>query len=428
MTISYFFHYLKKHFYHPVYLWKCRRRYEGYLPAIKRRIAEKDQINVLFFAINVGMWKATDLYRLFEKNPMFNPVVVSSPRPNDLPEIQKKEQDDMKAYFQTMNIRFVEGYDFATNTPHDLSKLNPDIVFFATHYNNGIRGFRLEDFWDRCLFFIIPYCLEMESYRAKGNYLLENISSAIFCQTEYHEKAKKANLQNHGKNVITTGYLLYDDLAEPEGGSSDEWKSPDSDLKRIIWAPHHSIRKEDNLNYGRFLDIADDMLEIAQRYRDMVQFVFKPHPHLRNKLYSHPDWGKERTDAYYAKWKELPTTNFVDGNYIDIFKTSDALIHDCSSFTGEYLYTKKPLLFTSDTATLKLMNEFGNKCYRLNYHGSTITDIENFIKDVVIGGNDSLLEERRSFVEKYLTPPTGTKVSENMYNSVVKIIDQIKLS
>jgi hypothetical protein len=56
-----------------------------------------------------------------------------------------------------------------------------------------------------------------------------------------------------------------------------------------------------------------------------------------------PNWGSEKTTAYYDKWDNLDNGQFKSGDYVDLL-TSDALIHDCGSFMAEYLVVGKPAL------------------------------------------------------------------------------------
>ena len=42
-----------------------------------KSIFSKDKINVVFFAVNVGMWKSDGLFRLLLTDKRFNPVIVS---------------------------------------------------------------------------------------------------------------------------------------------------------------------------------------------------------------------------------------------------------------------------------------------------------------------------------------------------------------
>ena len=112
----------------------------------------------------------------------------------------------------------------------------------------------------------------------------------------------------------------------------------------------------------------------------------------------------------------MPNTQLEEGYYIDLFLTSDAMIHDCASFTGEYLFSKHPVLFVirDQQQVESHWNPFGRKCYDLHYHAQGIEDIEAFINDTVISGLDPLRHEREDFFSQYLF--NGTIPSENIYN------------
>ena len=190
-------------------------------------------------------------------------------------------------------------------------------------------------------------------------------------------------------------------------------------INKIIWAPHHSILKDDTLDYSNFLNIAEDMLNIASKYKDYIQIAFKPHPHLKRKLYKMQGWGIEKTNQYYLKWNELPNTILVEGDYIDLFMTSDAMIHDCSSFSVEYLYVNKPVLYLTKNNHLDFLCNFGEMAFNMHYKGSTVGDVEKFLKNVVLDGCDSMKMQRNMFMIKYLLPSHGINVAENMFNEVV---------
>jgi CDP-glycerol glycerophosphotransferase (TagB/SpsB family) len=161
---------------------------------------------------------------------------------------------------------------------------------------------------------------------------------------KFYEKYSTIALQVHARemqNIIVIGYPIYDEYQEAKFNTSI-WKVADDNLKRIIWAPHHSIEGNNGLlKLSTFLENADSMLDIARKFHEKVQFAFKPHPMLLQVLYNHPKWGKEKTDKYYKEWENGKNTILTTGSYMELFKSSDAMIHDCGSFIIEYLYTKK---------------------------------------------------------------------------------------
>ena len=100
--------------------------------------------------------------------------------------------------------------------------------------------------------------------------------------------------------------------------------------------------------------------------------------------------------------------------------TSDALIHDCGSFTIEYHYTLKPVMYlVKGEEHTKMMNTFSKKAYELHYKGKNMQDIRRFIKDVVLENSDYLLERRKKFFESYLLPPNHQTATENIIQAIL---------
>jgi CDP-glycerol glycerophosphotransferase (TagB/SpsB family) len=163
------------------------------------------------------------------------------------------------------------------------------------------------------------------------------------------------------------------------------------------------------------------MLQLAEKYQEEVQFAFKPHPVLKFKLINL--WGLEKTEEYYKRWENLSNGQIEQGDYIDLFKTSDAMIHDCGSFTAEYLYTQKPVLFQiRDEKVKDEFNSFGQLCFEKHYHAYTIEETETFIREIVINGNDPKAEEREQFYKQYLYPKDGVMPSDKIYTMLKTLI------
>ena len=155
--------------------------------------------------------------------------------------------------------------------------------------------------------------------------------------------------------------------------------------------------------------------------KNNIQIAFKPHPLLKEKLYTDEQWGKEKTDKYYQKWDELPNGQLEEGDYIDLFASSDAMILDSASFMAEYLYTRKPSLFTKrDNEIEKRFNDFGKLVFQKLYQAETEKEIIKFIEDVVIAGNDYMYDERNNFFTQVVLPLNNKTASENIYNELIK--------
>ena len=164
------------------------------------------------------------------------------------------------------------------------------------------------------------------------------------------------------------------------------------------------------------------MLTLAKEYVDRIQFAFKPHPALLTQLYQHPDWGQERTDRYYELWRTMPNSQLEAGAFIDLFMTSDAMIHDSGSFVVEYHYSKNPAMFVSKDMRpiLEPITDFGKEAHNIHYIGASEMDIRRFVDDVVLQGNDPMRPQREHFFSEYLLPPGGRSVAQNVVDDIVE--------
>ena len=226
-------------------------------------------------------------------------------------------------------------------------------------------------------------------------------------------------LIHNKKNLVSTGFPSIDDLISAP--KIDPWKRQQKRKKRIIYAPHHSIGNlhAEGIAYSTFLELGELILNLAIKYKDETQWVFKPHPRLYDKLLT--IWGKEKTDSYYRSWEELDNAQIEEGVYADLFKTSDAMIHDCSSFTIEYLTTKKPVMYLTHRENdhhQDNMLPYARRAFELHYKGFTKQLIEEFVNNV-INGVDPLKSEREKYFEECLLPPHGKTACENIINAIL---------
>jgi hypothetical protein len=388
---------------------------------IRNEVFAKDKIKVVFFVLYDSMWKSDELFRLLLRHERFDPYIVSSPYPEHPLPFRKETQEKIKQYCDKRGFPFVPGYDFTNNKWFDVKAFHPDIVFYTQPYKSGHPIFRIEKLWNHCLFSYIPYCLMMGKGAGPRKSLLYNIAWKVFCSNNFEfEQSVKYSLAK-GSNVVVSGFPLYDQLKNTVPDFS-VWKIKNKNLKRIIWAPHHSILANDHLNYSNFLEIAAPMLEFAKREKDRIQIAFKPHPILKRKLYKLEGWGIERTDAYYEEWSKMDNTILAESDYVNLFLTSDAMIHDSSSFSGEYLYTQKPVMYITKPDHVDHLEAFGALCYNMHYKGASMGDIEYFVEDVVLKGNDVMREKRIEFYNRYLLPPGNQNVAKNMFDEFLKCI------
>ena len=397
-----------------------RQRQEKCIRALKG----KASIDVVFFLQNESVWKYDSLYRLMEQSGRFRPTVVISPfnvhlmyDKNECIRVMKKAAD----YAEAQHYRYVTAYDFDRQRWIDIRRLlHPDILFFSKPYKDTLPAYHLYSFRDKLTVYV-PYGIScIDIYRENYNLPFYNLLWKQWVETSFQKRLAEEHALCKGDNVMVTGALSTEKIIDPDYRPAEVWKAQSTPKKRIIWAPHHTV--DYLFNFSNFLSNCDQMLELADKYRDQIQFAFKPHPVLKFKLINL--WGKEKPAAYYRKWQELDNGQLAEGYYMDLFLTSDALIHDCASFTAEYLYTRKPVLFQlKDPQVTGHWNPFGRKCFDLHYHAVDLEQTEQFIEQVVLGAQDPKKAEREEFFRTCLAPQDGRLPSRFMLdylNDVLK--------
>ena len=381
----------------------------------------KEKIRCVFFALFDSVWKYDVIYRIMEKHPRFEPVILVCPIVNYGRVNMLKNMEESLLYYKKKGFRVLKSYDEKTDSYLDVRKtLNPDIIFFTNPYKGLIDDqYFITEFQDKLTIYV-PYSMNnSKAHEANYGLILYNLLWRHYLPTTKHLDYSIAYSRNKGRNSVVSGYPAIEELVDGHETTGADWKLPNKELKKIIWAPHHTIEPVGVVYFSCFLRYCDFMIKMACKYSDKIQMVFKPHPLLKNKL----DllWGKEKADAYYAKWKKMPNTNVNEGDYIDLFLTSDAMIHDSGSFISEYLYVNKPVMRTlNDVDESEKMNDFAMECISNHYLAKKESDIEQFIQNV-IHDVDPLKDKRTKFVEQVLMPKGSP--SENIVNDILDSID-----
>lgn len=400
------------------------KRHRKALEKVRKKANENKNIKVAFLAIFSSVWKYDGVYQLLVQDARFDPIIIVCPVVNYGKENMLAEMEKAFTVFKNKGYNVIKTYDEAKDSFLDLKKeIVPDIIFYTNPYEGLIDDrYYIKKFKD-ILTCYVPYAFYSGNINQVWyNSLFQNILWKAFYETEIHKKMAKENARNNGKNVVVTGYPGADGFIPSVRYGNGVWKNTDESLKRIIWAPHHTIDNRENLNYSNFLKYHQYMLDLADKYIDQIQIAFKPHPLLKVKLYNHEEWGKERVDHYYQQWENLKNGQLESDEYVDLFNTSDAMILDSGSFTAEYLYCGKPSQFTfSDLNVRENFNEFGKLALEQHYHAYDESDIICYINRLC-DGEDNKKNVRKEFYNEYLRPPNHNSASKNIYEDICKSI------
>lgn len=384
-------------------------------------IRKRGCANVVFIMSCLAMWRLEELFCLLVGDPRFNVNLIVYPFQTFDEDQRKTTLKELRDFCHAKGLAFFDKTTFESDI---ISYLNPDIIFYPQLYHNIYNNeLDCEKNLDRLIAYV-PYGLPTVAGEWMYNSRFMNIVWKLFFPTTLHLEYAKSHSFNHARNMEVVG--------DPHAAEFIKlnhyypWKKQDRNKKKVIWAPHFSINEEGYLHRTSFLLLYEVLWIIAKDFKNEIQFVFKPHPRLLSELYLHPEWGKERADAYYSMWQNGENTQLETGQYIDLFCTSDALIHDCGSFTAEYHYTAKPVLFLStDFQSIYAgLDTFGTLCLDLHYQAHEESEIRGFLREVVLGGNDPLKHDREVFRKKYLLPDGQATFSNNVYRSLTDFLFQ----
>lgn len=388
---------------------------------LTKELKKKKKYKVAFFVVHASVWKLDEVYRLMDADDQFEPILVIIPYTIYGEKQMLKDMDLAYNLFQKKGYKVVKTYDQATESWLDIrQEIQPDIIFYTNPHELTKPEYYIFHFPD-ILSCYVQYSFHITHlHEMQYNQLFHNLIWKAFYETEIHRSFAQQYATNKGQNVAITGYAGTDVFLDTKRKRVDPWKIKDSGIKRIIWAPHHTIDDDKSfLSYSSFLSYADLMLELAKKYADKIQIAFKPHPILRPKLSDEKVWGQKRTDDYYHSWTLPPNTQLEESEYDDLFLTSDALIHDSASFMVEYLYLKKPVLYTlRDPQVTDRFNAFGKMAFEVHQHATNEHDIVSFIETSVLQEKDPKENVRQVFFNKYLSPVNGQKASANIINEI----------
>lgn len=381
---------------------------------IIRRIRQKGSINVAFFCMSVSLWKYETLFQQMLKDKRFNPIFFISPK-LDIYKSMRKEIRMMKDYCKNKNFPYVDLKSDFFYVGHDVSKYDIDVAFYTQPYS---RISCREYYYDRMIDSLL--CYTPYGYlisKMKHNYMaiLDKIAWKNYMPTHV-SKEIALSFDPTYKNLYEFGFLGYEMYK-----NCDAYNWGKKETKRIIWAPHYSVSEGGWIQLSSFLHICDFMVQMARKYENIVSFAFKPHPYLYPSLCK--QWGRKKTDEYYKLWDSMPNCILYTGGSYTLMKSSDALIHDCASFLLDYMYTQNPCLYVSLSGHLNVdTGQDGIDAYEAHYHAQNKEEIESFIKKVIVGNNDSLIDKRRKVLKDHIMLPnnqsTAQRIIDDMWDSI----------
>lgn len=366
------------------FIWTIHFNYQWTLIRVKCKI-KKNKLKVVFYTNEPQKWSYDSLYWEFENSNYFEPLIVVVPRyrvHKGLDRTRMSLEEQYKFYLER-GYRVTYGYKEGKYI--DIKLLKPDIFFYLQLAE--IPG--VDDPYivsKTALTAYCPYAYQLSDYK---KHYLETFHRLLYVNYMEHqltlerfESYKKGN----SKNCVSVGYPKLDVyLNTLTQNPKRYWKDPSK--YKIIYAPHHSFRKNDSylFRWSTFPENYNLILQIAREHLETT-WIFKPHPMLKSTIIREGLMTEEQVNRYYAEWEEVGHI-YDSGDYFDIFKTSDLMITDCGSFLAEYLPSNKPLIRLINKRGVPL-NKLGKQFSDCYYNAYNNDDLLLFFDEIVVKGND----------------------------------------
>ena len=402
-----------------------RKAYLAYLMPFKherlrKKAAHSSPIRVAFVASNLASWKVDQVVEEMNASEYFETTIfVAHLRNRFSSAVSDHEYKKLSLHFKKKKFNFLDTYNLADyEVRQAVLRFDPHLVFITNPHSLISPALHEELLNDRLTCYV-PYHHEVvaygdnsEQYNQFSHNAFWKVFSPHYTSKEYYQQKRMKG----GKGVVVTGLPACEPLLEPSRQFSYPWKNHSGEKLRVIWAPHWLIRSD--LKLATIYELGEEIRELAWRYQDRVEWVMRPHPFLRPTMANHPDWGKNKTDDFFQFWSESGFTQIEEGEYTDLFHTSDAMIHDSGSFLAEYLCVDKPVMYLKTELTSdNYLNDFGISALNACTIGRKVEDVEQFINDL-IDGKDPGIQKRKRFIEErlkalYETPPSK-KICHNL--------------
>lgn len=381
---------------------------------------ENRKIRVVFICEENSKWGYQSVYNSLKNDSRFEILPILC-----LPILTKNRtswtQEENIKFFNKLNIEAVDGYDYEKEDYIDLKSLNPDIVFYQQHWYSLVKMPPVE-VSKYALTCVVSYGFTSVDSEIWGMDTPKQFCGTLwkmFAESDYHKKFYERATKLKYKDILTvTGYPKLDYYSQLIDNEFElMWKDADkSEKHRIIWAPHHSI-EDFGFGMSNFKAQAIPFLEYAKSHPE-YSFVLKPHPALKYKCSYDGFMSEDEYEKYLDEWNNLSNAVVYQcGNYFDIFKTSDVLVTDSSSFLAEYIVSGKPIVFF-DSPKRTPFNKFGLKIKKGFYEAKNLNDLDKILEKVLINKKDDLKHLREAIVKEEVYLPEG-----GIGNKIVGIIN-----
>ena len=339
---------------------------------VLKKLQHKLPLNVIFYVYDEAKWKSQSVYDLMVQDERFNPKIV----------VTKNCAVEGNANYQTNEL-----------SPHPcpspagrgedlyipLEQFKPDIIIYShPWYVYKTQGPVVCSKF--ALTFYIPYFIVIAEKWFEYDLRFHKYLFKHYVLSEDIKQSYGSKMPNKGKNLEAVGHPILDYYY---------LHSEEKEKKYTIYAPHWTVCGN-NIRFGTFDWSGYKILEFAKAHPEL-NWVFRPHPLFYNFIISSNYMSKEELDNYYDEWRKI---GFISegGDYLGLFKESNALITDCGSFIMEYFVSENPMIhlvseqFEGNSVVQAVDKE--------SYIARNIDELYEHLNTVLLNKNDYKKEQR----------------------------------
>ena len=387
---------------------------DQWLPELMEQIKAmtRTKIHALFLTQEMSCWPSLEsVFAAAQENGDFEATLVYTPFHH---ENLTNTVDYYEPYRQL-------GLPVLRHNEYDLPQDSPDVVFVNKPYANIPELYQ-----EKHLLQVVPRLI----YIAYGMELTTDLIKFGF---QYHAQYKAWRHIAYGgivkeygtrygyrggENIVVWGHPKadhYRDMESRQDVVPQEWTRRIGGRKTILWTPHHLIDLN-STGTGTWQIWGDHILQMAMEHKDMF-FIIRPHPMMVGALVNNGVYSQSQMDRLMEKISKAENILWdSSSSYLPAFYAADAIITDGTTFSLEFLYTKKPILLTPRNMESFYQYEDMQESY---YIVNRRQDIGNFI-EMIRAGEDPLKEKRLAMYEKTFFIPKDCTVGQNIMKQVAK--------
>lgn len=358
------------------------------LNEIREKIG-KEKIRVGFLVSESSKWSYESIYELFEKNPFYEPIVlvsqltiVHSGRTADYLPIE-----ECYSFFKEKGYRVDYIYDVASKRYLDIYEKNIDLLFYQQQWELPERhrpAFVSKNSLTLCVPYSVNVMVSADEYMSNFHDFLWK----YFIKNEIYMKELEEKVGCEIDNCYCVGSPKLDIYI------TERKKDWGREKPMIVYAPHHSFEAH-SLRTATFQRNGIQILELAERTSNSIDWVFRPHPRFKMAVIKNKIMNRQEIDIYYKRWMSIGDV-CEGGDYFKLFKSSAGLITDSISFLAEYLPTGAPVFHLVSDERRERYSKWMDKILDTYYADNSYADLERDFCRVILEGDDWKAEERIS--------------------------------